>query len=208
MNKNPINAGADWKDLPSIVFAPESYVERLNYADIFTADRPVEIEIGSGDGSFLARYASLHPETNFLGVERLLGRLRKLDKKARRLGLDNLKIIRIEASYFTGHLLPAESVRALHIYFPDPWPKAKHAKNRLIQPGYLAAVRRVLADNGALYLRTDDAPYYEQMLEAMGETPGFEAIETPDALAAVTTDFERHFNAQGKATNYAAYRKA
>lgn len=207
MNEIPANVGAGWKDLPSIVFAPESYVERLNYADIFSADRPVEVEIGSGDGSFLAQYAKLHPETNFLGVERLLGRLRKLDKKARRLALDNLKIIRIEAAYFTGFLLPPGSVRALHVYFPDPWPKARHARNRLIQPAYLAAVRRALEDNGALYLRTDDTPYFEQMLEAIGETPGFEAIETPDELAALTTDFERHFNAQGTATNYAAFRK-
>jgi tRNA (guanine-N7-)-methyltransferase len=200
------DASADWKTLPSIVFTPESYVERLSFAEMFPVERPVEVEIGSGDGSFLAEYARLHPETNFLGVERLLGRLRKLDKKARRLGLDNLRIIRIEAAYFTEYLLPPGSARALHIYFPDPWPKAKHAKNRLIQTAYLASVRKALAENGALYLRTDDAPYFEQMREVLAEAPGLEPIDTPSELAVVTTDFERHFNAQGTLTNYAAYR--
>ena len=165
------------------------------------------MEIGSGDGSFLAQYAKLHPETNFLGVERLLGRLRKLDKKARRLALDNLKIVRIEAAYFTEYLLPPNSVRAVHIYFPDPWPKARHAKNRLIQPDYLNSVRKALEENGAIYLRTDDTDYFEQMREVLSETRGLELIETPDELAAVTTDFERHFNEQGTATNHAAYRK-
>lgn len=208
MNTITHNDAADWKTLPSIVFTPESYVERLSYADIFPVERPVEIEIGSGDGSFLAQYAKLHPEKNFLGVERLLGRLRKLDKKARRLGLDNLKIIRIEAAYFTEYLLPPGSAQAIHIYFPDPWPKARHAKNRLIQAAYLASARKALADNGKLYLRTDDEPYYEQMLEVLAEAPGLEPIDTPDELTAITTDFERHFSAKGIATNYAAYRKA
>lgn len=206
MNLISYDASADWKTLPSIVFTPESYVERLSLAEMFPVERPVEVEIGSGDGSFLAEYARLHPETNFLGVERLLGRLRKLDKKARRLGLDNLRIIRIEAAYFTEYLLPPGSARALHIYFPDPWPKAKHAKNRLIQTAYLASVRKALAENGALYLRTDDAPYFEQMREVLAEAPGLEPIDTPSELAVVTTDFERYFNAQGTPTNYAAYR--
>lgn len=200
-------APANWKALPSIVHTPASYVKALDFDDVFEVARPVELEIGSGDGSFLARYAELHRETNFLGIERLLGRLRKLDKKARKLGLDNLKIIRLEAAYFTGYLLPAGSLRAIHIYFPDPWPKAKHERHRLIQPDFLKSARRALSDGGTLYLRTDDLPYFEQMLEVCGAAEGFAAMETPEELAAVTTDFEREFNAEGKPTNRAGYRK-
>ncbi len=197
----------DWKSLPSIVHTPASYVDRLDLAAVFPAERPVELEIGSGDGSFLAQYAKLHPETNFLGIERLLGRLRKLDKKARRLGLDNLKIVRLEAAYFTGYLLPPASLQAIHIYFPDPWPKAKHERHRLIQSAFLQAARAALVEGGVLYLRTDDVPYYEQMLEVCGAAEGFEPTETPEELAAVVTDFEEQWTAQGKPTNRAAYRK-
>jgi len=206
MTPNP-NETADWKSLPSIVHTPASYEDRLDLADVFPVERPVELEIGSGDGSFLARYADLHPGINFLGIERLLGRLRKLDKKARKLGLDNLKIIRLEAGYFTEYLLPAESLRAIHIYFPDPWPKAKHERHRLIQPAFLQSARKALAPGGTLYLRTDDVPYYEQMLEVCGEADGFESVETPKELAAVVTDFEEQWTAEGKPTQRAALRR-
>ncbi len=207
MTPNPVET-ADWKSLPSIVHTQASYEDRLDLAEVFPVQRPVELEIGSGDGSFLAQYASLHPETNFLGIERLLGRLRKLDKKARKLGLDNLKIIRLEAGYFTEYLLPQASLRAFHIYFPDPWPKAKHERHRLIQPAFLQSAHKALAPGGTLYLRTDDVPYFEQMLEVCSEADGFEAADTPKDLAAVVTDFERQWTAEGKATNRAAYRKA
>ena len=80
------------------------------------------MELGCGDASFLVDYARRHPERNFIGVERLLGRLRKLDRKGRRAGLTNLRGVRIESSYFLEYLLPPHSVSALHVYFPDPWP--------------------------------------------------------------------------------------
>lgn len=207
MNADMEAAPPDWKSLPSIVHTPASYEDRLDWADVFPVARPVELEIGSGDGSFLARYAAMHPETNFLGIERLLGRLRKLDKKARKLGLDNLKIIRLEAAYFTEYLLPPASLQAIHIYFPDPWPKAKHERHRLIQPAFLESARKALAPGGTLYLRTDDPPYFEQMLEVCGAASGFQGVEPPEALSAVVTDFEEQWTAEGKTTNRAAYRK-
>src|SRR5882762_11394232 len=92
--------------LPSLIIRPESYVERLASAALFQTVQPLEIELGSGDGSFLLEWARRHPERNFIGVERLLGRLRKLDRKARRAGLDNLRGVRIESSYFLEYLLP------------------------------------------------------------------------------------------------------
>src|SRR5258707_12306061 len=103
-----------------------SIVDRLHLAALFPRVQPLEVELGSGDGSFLVNYARLHPEQHFLGVERLLGRLRKLDRKGRRAGLANLRGLRIESAYFLEYLLPRESAAALHIYFPDPWPKRKH----------------------------------------------------------------------------------
>src|SRR5580704_19704822 len=117
---------------PSSIYKLTSIITRLDIPALFPSTQPLEVELGSGDGSFLANYARLHPGRNFLGVERLLGRLRKLDRKARRAGLTNLRALRIESAYFLEYLLPRESARALHIYFPDPWPKRKHRKNRLV----------------------------------------------------------------------------
>src|SRR5579863_4001990 len=117
---------------PTLIHQLGSIVERLDVAGMFPRPQTLEVELGSGDGSFLVNYAKLHPERNFLGVERLLGRLRKLDKKGRRAGLTNLRGTRIESSYFVEYLLPAKSATAFHIYFPDPWPKRKHRKNRLV----------------------------------------------------------------------------
>src|SRR5688572_22700975 len=113
----------------SLIYRPASYLDRLPLAEMFPQAQPLEVELGAGDGSFLIAWAKANPARNFLGVERLLGRIRKIDRKASRAGLQNVRLMRIEASYFLEYLLPRNSVTALHIYFPDPWPKRKHWKN-------------------------------------------------------------------------------
>jgi tRNA (guanine-N7-)-methyltransferase len=182
-------------------------VERLDPARLFPRDQPLEVELGSGDGSFLANYAKLRPEHNFLGVERLLGRLRKLERKCLRAGLTNVRGLRIESSYLLEYLLPRGSVAALHIYFPDPWPKRKHRKNRLVNARFAELARAALSRGGAVYVRTDDEDYFEQMTTVFGANEAFRAVETPGELAAVVTDFERNFQAHGVATFRAAYAK-
>jgi tRNA (guanine-N7-)-methyltransferase len=184
---------------------PVSILERLSFADMFAKEQPVEVELGAGDGSFLAQYAALHPEHNFIGVERLLGRLRKIDRKGRRAGLTNLRVMRLEASYFLQYQLPKSSVTAIHLYFPDPWPKRKHRRNRLVQAGFSEMCAEVLKQDGIVYLRTDDLDYFTQMREVFGACALFKEIETPMALQTVTTDFERGFVAKGIQTNRAAY---
>ncbi len=192
---------------PSAVFRPDSYIERLDLSKLFPVANPLEVELGAGDGSFLAQWAKLHPDRNFLGVERLLGRLRKIDRKASRIGLANLRLMRMEASYFTEYLLPLASVSALHIYFPDPWPKRKHRKNRLIQAEFAAAVAKALVPQGVVYLRTDDSDYFAQMKNVFNSLQSFREVPTPADLQNVITDFERGFAAKGVATLRAAYMK-
>jgi tRNA (guanine-N7-)-methyltransferase len=184
-----------------------SIVERLEPAQLFSTTQPLEVELGSGDGSFLVNYAKLHPEYNFLGVERLLGRLRKVDRKARRLGLQNLRGLRIESAYFLQYLLPATSVTSLHIYFPDPWPKRKHRKNRLINEEFTKLAYNILMPGGIVYLRTDDRDYFEQMVTVFDANKTFRAVETPADLSTVVTDFERNFHLRGVSTLRAAYLK-
>ncbi len=192
----------------TLIFRPLSYVERLDFDAVFPQRQPVEVELGSGDGSFLAQYAQAHPQWNFLGVERLLGRLRKLDRKGRRAGLVNLRLIRLEAAYLLEYLLPRESIQALHVYFPDPWPKRKHRKHRLVNAHFAEAARQALAPGGMIYLRTDDTDYFGQMQEVFAANDGFAAVETPPDLSARLTDFEREFQARGVGTLRAAYRRS
>lgn len=192
----------------SIIVRPPSYVERLNVAALFPTERPIEVELGAGDGSFLLQWAALNPERNFLGVERLLGRLRKIERKAHRENLTNVRALRLEASYFAQYLLPHHSISAFHIYFPDPWPKRKHRQYRLINEQFVEVLRAALRADGLVYLRTDDKDYFEQMMRVFGSNRNFEQSVTPSPLAEVLTDFEREFTARGIQTNRAAYRRA
>jgi tRNA (guanine-N7-)-methyltransferase len=184
-----------------------SITEPLSMERVFIRPQPVEVELGSGDGSFLVRYAERHPDRNFLGVERLLGRLRKIDRKALRASLANLRLMRIEASYFLEYLLPRASATALHVYFPDPWPKRKHRKNRLINASFPDLARRVLAPGGTVYLRTDDTDYFLQMNTSFAAQAGFVQMGTPPELRELLTDFERDFHSRGIKTLHAAYRR-
>lgn len=192
--------------LASLIYKPLDFFRPLDLGAIFKLSRPLEVELGAGDGSFLVRYAQSQPDCNFLGVERLLGRLRKIDRKGRRAGLTNLRVMRVEAAYFLEYLLPPGSTRALHVYFPDPWPKRKHRRKRLVNERFPGLARRVLQTNGMVCLRTDDADYFDQMRTVFGADPGFCEAEIPPALAGVITDFERDFHARGVRTLSIAYR--
>lgn len=192
---------------PSLLYPLPSLVERVALDAVFARPQPLEVELGCGDGTFLVEYARRHPERNFLGIERLLGRIRKVDRKGRRAGLDNLRLIRIEASYFLRYLLPAGSVAALHVYFPDPWPKRRHWERRLINRSFADDAWTALAPGGVIYLRTDDPAYFAQMQEVLGADPRFAPRETPLDLSALLTDFERDFQARGIQTLRAAYAK-
>jgi tRNA (guanine-N7-)-methyltransferase len=190
---------------PSLLVELPSIVERLALAQLFPKPQPLEVELGCGDASFLAEYARRNPDHNFIGVERLLGRIQKLDRKGRRAGLANLRGVRIESAYFMQYLLPPHAASALHIYFPDPWPKKKHRRHRLINEGFPGLARAALVPGGVVYLRTDDADYFAQMTQVFAASQEFQKVETPSELAEVLTDFEREFNAQGISTLRAAY---
>ena len=189
-----------------IVYDLPSILERIEPAKLFPKDQALELELGAGDGSFLVNQALQHPERNFIGIERLLGRIRKLDRKGRHAGLTNLRAIRIESSYFVRYLIPPHSVSALHIYFPDPWPKRKHRRHRLINEEFPGLAHQALAPEGAVFMRTDDRAYFEQMLAVFGASPLFRPFETPRALAEMLTDFEKEFQKRGIPTLRAGFK--
>ena len=193
--------------LPDLIYPLGSVTERMDLALLFTTPQPLEVELGCGDASFLAEYARQRPEINFLGVERLLGRIRKLDRKGRRNGAANLRGVRIESAYLLEYLLPPNVATALHIYFPDPWPKKKHRKHRLINERFPTRAWHALTPGGVVYLRTDDEDYFGQMTEVFAADARFQPVVTPVDLAAVLTDFEREFHARGILTRRAAYQR-
>lgn len=193
------------EDSKNLVVQLASIVEPLGLSELFSEPHPLEVELGCGDASFLVEYARRHPERNFIGVERLLGRLRKLDRKGLRAGLTNLRGVRIESSYFLEYLLPPHLATALHIYFPDPWPKKRHHKYRLINERFPSIARLALVPGGIVYLRTDDTDYFQQMTDVFAANREFQPIETPSDLAELLTDFEREFNSRGIQTWRAAY---
>jgi len=189
----------------NLIYPLPTILERLDLANLFPKSQPLEVELGCGDASFIAEYAALHPDRNFIGVERLLGRIRKLDREGRRTGLTNLRGVRIECSYFLEYLLPHHSASAIHVYFPDPWPKKKHQKNRLVNQGFPELCRGALTLGGAVFLRTDDVDYFEQMKAVFAANSAFRPVGTPVELAGLQTDFEKDFVARKIQTRRAAF---
>lgn len=143
----------------------------LNYIDIFDNTNPVVIEIGFGMGKATAIIAEQNPDKNYIGIEvhtpgvgRLLGEIKKRE-------LNNLYIIQHDALDVLENMIPDESVSAFHIFFPDPWPKKKHHKRRLVQRPRTDLFSKKLTTGGYLCMATDWEPYAEFALEHLNDTP-------------------------------------
>src|SRR4051812_6626980 len=133
---------------------PENYFQPLELDSVFSRRAPVEIDLGCGDGSFLAAMAQQNPERNFLGLERLLGRVRSACRKIAQAGLQNARVVRIESSYAVAHLFPPQSVSIFYLLFPDPWPKRRHHSRRLVNEKFLDSIFRALGGDGLFVVAT------------------------------------------------------
>lgn len=179
----------------TVEFLPEDYCARLDLATLFPGreSAPLELDLGSGDGAFLVEMAKRYPERNFLGVERLLGRVRRTCKALAREGAANARVIRLESHYLVRYLLPPGSVSVFHVMFPDPWPKRRHHVKRLIQTAFLDDIQVALAPGGELRLTTDDAPYFQHMRKVFEAHPGFAQEPWTPGPDYPQTDFEAIF---------------
>src|SRR3954471_19768141 len=121
---------------------PEDCLTPFNFDAIFGRQAPVQVDLGCGDGSFLVSRASDNSDQSFLGIERLLGRVRSACGKVERAGLANAKILRFEISYAVRYLVPANSITTFHLMFPDPWPKRRHASRRIVSESLLMSLHR------------------------------------------------------------------
>lgn len=180
-----------------VEYVPANIVERVLFTAIFDTPRPVEIDIGCGDGSFLAQRAAQHPDRNFLGIERLLGRVRRSCRRAERLGLGNVRVLRLESAYALEHVLPLGCVEVIHVSFPDPWPKRRHHRRRLVNAAFLDALHATLSPGGELRLSTDDAPYFTWMQSVSAGRADFAAEDWHPGADYPQTAFERIFRSEG-----------
>lgn len=162
----------------------------------FPRRAPVEIDVGCGEGAFLVEMAKRHPERNFLGLERLRGRVRDSAVRVTRAGLTNCRVLRIDSAYFLHHLVPPASVTACHILFPDPWPKHRHWPRRLVNTSLLDSLHRALVPRGELRVVSDHAEYFGRIEHFAAAHGGFKPMawsvdETPQS------GFERRFRERG-----------
>jgi tRNA (guanine-N7-)-methyltransferase len=185
----------------------DNYLPFIDLEKLFVRVGPVQIEVGSGKGTFLLNEARLRPEVNFLGIEWANKFYRYSVDRMRRWQMNNVRILRADAREFIGHFLPDGSVETFHIYFPDPWPKKRHHKRRFFTVANILQVIRVLTAEGQLRVATDHADYFEIISEVLlrhsDVAEVFEQVDFYPTGAAdpgewVGSNFERKYLNEGR----------
>ncbi len=145
----------------------------LDWRAVFENDQPVELEIGSGKGLFLLNAAAANPGRNFLGVELSPKYATIAAGRLQRHACRNAKIMRADARLVMARLVPAGSVKAVHVYFPDPWWKKRHKKRRVMTDAFLADVKRCLEPDGELRVASDVEEYFSVIRALIAARPEF-----------------------------------
>ena len=186
--------------------------EQARWDRLFRNGRPVEIEIGCGKGRFLINSAMVNPDINYIGIERALRYFRIMKERVIRRELANVRLLRDDAVYFVERFIPEEAVSAYHVYFPDPWPKKRHRKRRLFNPGFLDEVLRTLPRGGTLDFATDYVEYYEEIRALLDASDHLGRLaEIPERVRELgrdLTNFETKYTAEGRAIHRGAYAKS
>jgi tRNA (guanine-N7-)-methyltransferase len=178
-------------------------LQPLSWAALFGNDRPVEVEIGTGKAGFLLRRARARPERNFLGIEWANEFYRYAVDRMQRWQVPNVRLLRADASHFIRAICPAESLTALHVYHPDPWPKRRHWKRRLLQPLFVDAAVRCLVPGGHWAVQTDHAEYFEVIRALLLGHPELREVPFADPefgveACRVATNFETKYLKEGR----------
>ena len=167
----------------------------------FGNDHPVQIEYCSGNGEWILDKAQASPEINWIAVEKKFKRVRKIYSKMVNRGLKNILIVSGEALTFSKQYLPEEGLDRVFINFPDPWPKERHAKHRLIRKPFVQELNRTVKRHGSVTLVTDHPSYLEQMRFEMQEW----TLETDSLKAYGSSYFERLWLSKGLKINHLHY---
>jgi tRNA (guanine-N7-)-methyltransferase len=202
-------SAAVWRDpqaraiAEGVTIAGDGAVFAVDPSRLFPRAATLEIELGSGRGDFIIERAASMPERNFLAVELAGSVARILAVRVGRSELANLRVMRADARTLVNLLLPDNCVAAHHIYFPDPWPKERHAKHRLLTPWFAKSLLRTMAPGGRAFLATDVQDYAHEgfaVLEAAGLAP----IDEP-VPGASRSNFGRKYLRAGKKVFSAAF---
>lgn len=183
-----------------------------NHPLFFEQERPICLEYCSGNGAWIAAKAQAQPEYNWVAVECKFERVRRIWSKVKNFQLSNLLTVCGEGFVTTRQYIPSESIQAVFINFPDPWPKNRHAKHRIVQVPFIEEVHRILRSDGVLTMVTDDADHSQYMIDVMQKIPGFESV-FPDPFYVTeyptygTSYFEDLWRQKGKTIRYHAFRK-
>lgn len=161
----------------------------VNWAAFFGNDRPVELDIGCGRGMFLVNAGLSHADRNFLGIELDYKEGRRAAKRLQRRSLDHVRVLGGDAKEFLLRNVPAHSVSAAHVYFPDPWWKRKHKKRRLFSDEFADLLAAVIQPGGLVHSWTDVEEYFGVISALMNHHPNFEAL-TPPTLLEPTHDMD------------------
>ncbi len=183
---------------PSIAINPrESGFVRLELEQLFGNRNPVVLEIGSGKGRFLVGSAVERPNVNFIGIEKSLHYHRVIRDRVQKRHLTNVRLINHDAFLVMRDMLADESLAEIHIYFPDPWPRKREQKRRIIRPDALAEMRRILVPGGSGIYVTDHREYFEAAAPLIAQFFRSEArIPTPDEPP--RTNYEAKYRAEGR----------
>lgn len=187
------------------IFDPDELWLPLDWEALFGVHREIEVEVGCGKGGFLLKRAQAHPDRCFVGLEYARAYLLTMAERTRKRGIPNVLVSRSEAGYFFRECVPDASVSAFHLLYPDPWPKKRHHKRRLIQHGFLASLRRVLVPGATLNIATDHSGYFEWMLEHFVAWKGTfvmksKVLSTPEEIAEFEgrTNYEIKYLKEGR----------
>lgn len=174
------------------------------WSEVFGRTAPVELDLGAGDGVYVEGRAQREPAKDFVAVERLLGRATKIAKKAVRGGLRNLRVLRLESSYFLRNLCSPGTVDVITLRYPDPWPKRRHHGNRILKKDFAADAARACRAGGRLQLTTDDEEYFRWACGEVVGCPEWREDLTWTGETEPTSEFEEKFKQEGRAV----YRRA
>ena len=176
----------------------------ISFEQVFGSRAPTVLEIGFGNGETLVRSARESQDVNYLGIEVHLPGLGRCMLLAEKAGIRNLRLIQGDAVEVLGQRMPPASLAMVCLYFPDPWPRKRHHKRRLVQPGFVRLIERVLEPRGVFHVATDWAPYAEHIETVMSGNAAFERLSRPPSR--YTTRFESRGSALGHEIWEAAYR--
>jgi tRNA (guanine-N7-)-methyltransferase len=200
MTPNPIKVEA-----PELRLDPERIIEDgIDWDEVFGPGGPVEVEVGIGKGRFLLAAAAVRPESRFLGLEWANKYLRFAEYRALRRGLKNVRFARVDARELVSRAIPAESVAAYYVFYPDPWPKKRHQKRRFFRPETIDHVVRTLVPGGLLHVATDHAEYWESIHSLLDGHDAFDRLDRfggsgfPLDADAPLTNFEAKYDKEGR----------